>query len=60
MERPISKSDLQAIAAYLEGSEATLAIAVSEMGFDPREYPHMQKWLQEIGLKQLTSRWRYD
>lgn len=60
MERPISQNDLRAIANHLEG-KTDLTIAVSEMGFDPAEYPHMRKWLREIGLKQdKSTRWYYD
>jgi len=56
MERPISQNDLRAIADHLEG-ETELSIAVSEMGFDPAEYPHMQRWLQEIGLLTHNGTW---
>jgi hypothetical protein len=58
--RPLSKSDLVDLAEYLYGTDESVEIALSELGFDPDSYPEIEDWLREIGLvRDLdSSTWR--
>lgn len=59
MTRPLSNNDMQDIANYLIGRKAQLALAVSELGFDPSEYPELRVWLLDMGIYQnRTGQWR--
>jgi hypothetical protein len=48
-ERPLSHSDIKAIAKYLKGKDEDLEIALSELGLDPCSYNEyeMRNWLKK-------------
>jgi hypothetical protein len=61
--RPLSHADITAIAAYLQGTDEELEIAMSELGFDPCLYMErdLRRWLKrEASLSQCrdTRIWR--
>jgi hypothetical protein len=61
-ERPLSDTDIRAIADYLDGSDQDLRIAMSELGFAPYRYDEaeMCQWLEdEAGVVQCpdTGTW---
>jgi hypothetical protein len=61
--RPLSRADIKAIAAYLQGTEEELEIAMSKLGFDPSLYTEaeLRDWLKrEAGVVQCpdTGVWR--
>ena len=63
MERPLSHADIRMIADYLYETDESLAIAMSELGFDPDLYGkrEVRRWLSdEAGLVQCedTYIWR--
>jgi hypothetical protein len=49
LHRPLSRTDIRAIADYLDGTDEDLDIALSELGFDPCLYgeDEMLDWLEE-------------
>jgi hypothetical protein len=57
--RYLSDCELREIARYLNGTKAHLRRALSELGFDPDEYPAMRQWLSQVRLIQskTTHRW---
>jgi hypothetical protein len=57
--RPLSDTDLRTLAAYLQGTNANIGIALSELGFDPWEYPEIRRWLNDIGFI-LTDTWHWE
>jgi hypothetical protein len=51
--RYLSSYELREIASYVYGTRANLRHALSELGFDPDEYPKIRQWLaQEVGVVQ--------
>lgn len=61
-KRFLLSTDLWTIADYLVGTRASLRTAISELGFDPTQYPKIREWLCcELGLQQnkKTHLWFY-
>jgi hypothetical protein len=59
--RYLTRQEILDIAEYLNGQES-LEIALSELGYDPGEYPEMEDWLDvEAGMIQDpdTEVWYY-
>jgi len=55
-ERPLSTTELHEIAHYLYGTKAHIQVALSELGFDPDDYPDIRRWLsREVGLRQSNT-----
>jgi hypothetical protein len=59
MIRPLSDVDLRTVAAYLHGTDEDVRIALSELGFDPQQYPQIRKWLKSISLV-FNDTWQWE
>ena len=58
MIRPLSHADIRMIADYLYETDESLAIAMSELGFDPDRYNEssVREWIEdEVGLVQCED-----
>jgi|WetSurMetagenome_2_1015567.scaffolds.fasta_scaffold551052_2 hypothetical protein len=58
--RPFSMTDLCSLASYIIGTNKNVEIALSELGYDPQQYPHIRKWLAATGVVFDGHRWKQD